>query len=72
MEHWKSSGRCVDLLTSLDQTAIGFFDPLLEGYEDFEEGWQNDVYLTELPTGHVAVAPFGGGTVEDNPPCTGI
>jgi hypothetical protein len=57
--------RWVDLLTSLDQTAIGFFDPLLEGYEDFEEGWQNDVYLTELPTGHVAVAPFDGGAVED-------
>jgi len=57
--------RWVDLLTSLDQTAIGFFDPLLEGYEDFDESWQNDIYLTELPTGHVAVAPFGGCAVED-------
>jgi len=45
--------------------ALALFDPLAEGYEDFNEAWDNDLYLTELPTGQVITAPFGGGAVED-------
>jgi hypothetical protein len=45
--------------------AIAFFDPLAEGFEDFEDAWDNDHYLTELPGGQVAVCPFGGSAVED-------
>lgn len=45
--------------------AIGLFDPLAEGHEDFEDAWANDLFLTELPTGQIITAPFGGGAVED-------
>ena len=45
--------------------ALAFFDPLAEGIEDFDEAWANDLYLTELPTGQVITAAFGGGAVED-------
>jgi len=48
-----------------DGLAIAFFDPLAEGYEDFEDAWDNDFYMTELPTGRVITAPLGGGAVED-------
>ena len=59
--------RWFELLDDLDgiTVAIALFDPLAEGYEDFEDAWDNDIYLTELPTGHVVTAPFGGGAVED-------
>lgn len=45
--------------------ALAFFDPLSEGHEDFDEAWGNDLYLTELPSGQVIAAPFGGRAVED-------
>ncbi len=45
--------------------AMALFDPLAEGFEDFEEAWMSGVYLTELPPGQVVTAPFGGGAVED-------
>jgi hypothetical protein len=57
--------RWFDVLTNLEYVAIGFFDPLLEGYEDFDEAWDNDIYLTELPTGHLEAAVFDGDPVED-------
>jgi len=64
---WEDFDRWFDLVLSLGpgDVAIAFFDPLAEGYEDFEEAWDNDLYLTELPSGQVITAPFGGGAVED-------
>ncbi len=66
-EGWEGFERWFDLLDDFGAltVAIAFFDPLAEGYEDFEDAWSNDIYLTELPTGQVVTAPFGGGAVED-------
>lgn len=66
-EAWDGFDRWFDLaLVFADGAlALAFFDPLAEGVEDFNEAWANDLYLTELPTGQVIVAPFGGGAVED-------
>lgn len=47
------------------EVVLAFFDVLAEGREDFDEGWDNDGYLTELPSGQLVTAPFGGGAVED-------
>ena len=64
---WEDFERWFDLVLSLGpgDVALAFFDPLAEGFEDFEEAWANDLYMTELPTGLVVTAPFGGGAVED-------
>ena len=64
---WEDFERWADFMQSFapGELAIGFFDPLAEGYEDFEDAWDNDFYLFELPSGHVVVCPFGGGAVED-------
>ncbi|PIE63960.1 MAG: hypothetical protein CSA24_03350 [Deltaproteobacteria bacterium] len=66
-EAWEGFERWFELRDDFDgvAVAIAFFDPLAEGHEDFEEAWSNDIYLTELPTGQVVTAPFGGGAVED-------
>ena len=66
-EAWEGFERWFDLLNDFGTltVAIAFFDPLAEGHEDFEEAWNNDIFLTELPTGQVETAPFGGGAVED-------
>ena len=39
-------------------SALAFFDQQSNGFEDFETGWQNNAYLTELPTGHLAILPL--------------
>ncbi|MDJ0766815.1 MAG: hypothetical protein QNJ97_27830 [Myxococcota bacterium] len=44
---------------------LGFFDPLKEGFEDFEDAWSNDHFSFELPPGQVITCPFGGNTFED-------
>ena len=64
---WEGFERWFELLLDFapGSLALAFFDPLAEGYEDFEEAWNNDLYLTELPSGQVVTAPFGGGAVED-------
>ena len=64
---WEDFERWFDLMLSLGpgDVTLAFFDPLAEGYEDFEEAWDNDLYMTELPSGQVVTAPFGGGAVED-------
>ena len=54
---WKGAFEDGDLVLS-------FFDFAPEGFEDFGEGWANDVYLHDLPTGHVAACPFDGEDVE--------
>ena len=53
------------LVSPLRVGHTGTLDPLAEGYEDFEDSWNNEFYITELPTGHVITAPFSGGAVED-------
>lgn len=64
---WEDFERWTDFLSGLapESIAIAFFDPLAEGFEDFEDAWNNEFYITELPEGHVVTAPFGGGAVED-------
>ena len=66
-EAWEGFERWFELLTEFaaGSLALALFDPLAEGHEDFEEAWSNDLYLTELPSGQVITAPFGGGAVED-------
>jgi hypothetical protein len=66
-EAWEAFERWFDLLDDFDglTVAIAFFDPLAEKYEDFEEAWNNDIYLFELPTGQMVTAPFGGDALED-------
>ena len=64
---WEDFERWFELRLSFPpgSLALAFFDPIAEGFEDFEEAWSNDLYLTELPSGQVITAPFGGGAVED-------
>jgi hypothetical protein len=64
---WEGFDRWHEHLNELDDSelVLAFFDPAVEGYEDFEQAWDNDLYLTDLPTGHVVAAEFHGGTVED-------
>lgn len=64
---WEDFERWTKYLPDFDSVgiAIAFFDPLAEGFEDFEDAWNNEFYITELPAGHVMAAPFGGGEVED-------
>jgi hypothetical protein len=59
--------RWTELLRDLDTIVIAFalFDALPEAVEDFEDAWQNDAYLFELPTGHIIRAAFDGKTEED-------
>jgi hypothetical protein len=45
--------------------AMGLFDSLAKGVEDFEEGWANNVFLRKLPTGLMVLAVYGNRTVED-------
>ena len=64
---WEGFERWYELHWELEdaQTVRAFFDPHAEGYEDFEEAWQNDLFLREVPTGHLVAALFHGGEVED-------
>ena len=64
---WEGFERWYDLLRDLDhaQTVLAFFDPHAEGYEDFDEAWDNDLYLHEVPTGYLVAAAFGSSEVED-------
>ena len=64
---WEGFERWIDFKRELGDVGIvlGFFDPLYEGYEDFNEAWDNSSYLFQLPEGRVIVCPFGGGAVDD-------
>jgi len=63
---WEDFERWSELMLAFEDgdLALALFDPLAEGYEDFEDAWDNDLYLTELPSGQVVVCPFGGGADE--------
>lgn len=64
---WEDFERWSELLASLAEAdvVLAFFDVLAEGREDFEEGWDNDLFLVELPPGQTVTATFGAGAVED-------
>ena len=64
---WEDFERWHELVRVFDESAavLAMFDPQGEGYEDFGEAWDNDVFLMELPTGHVVACAFHGGVVED-------
>lgn len=53
-------------LASLDDVLVtrAFFDAATLGYEAFENGWANAVYLQELPPALAVVCPFGGSDAE--------
>ncbi len=63
---WEDFERWSELLLVFEDGDLAFalFDPLAEGYEDFEDAWGNDLYMTELPSGQVVLCPFGGGAGE--------
>lgn len=60
-ERWSELLEDFDLLT----ISIAYFDLVDERQEDFEEGWSNDIYLLELPTGQMETALFDGAEAED-------
>jgi hypothetical protein len=64
---WEDFDRWYALLDSLDDVTVvlAFFDSALKGYEAFESGWANVVYLYELPPAQLVTCAFGGGAVED-------
>ncbi|WNG39354.1 hypothetical protein F0U61_41090 [Archangium violaceum] len=66
-EAWEDFERWHSLRASLDDVPLSraFFDSSSEGHEDFDEGWANAVFLTELPPAQVLPFPFNGGTTED-------
>lgn len=62
---WESFERWHELRRRLDEilTVRAFYG--VRGFEDFEQAWDNDLLLTELPAGRMAVAEFHGGSVDD-------
>ena len=52
-------GRQLPRLARLDLTLNG------KGYEKFDSGWANAVYLYELPPAQLVACAFGAGAVED-------
>ncbi|MCL2726744.1 MAG: hypothetical protein FWD69_20185 [Polyangiaceae bacterium] len=65
-EAWEDFERWFERLASLDDVVVvlAFFDTL-KGYEAFESGWDNAVYLYDLPPAQLATATFDGKDVED-------
>ena len=63
---WEDFERWFDkkLVFEPQDLALAFFEPLGKGYEDLEQGWGNDPFLTELPSSQVVVGSFGSGDVE--------
>jgi hypothetical protein len=64
---WEDFERWHTLLDSLGDVTVvlAFFDSALKGYEAFESGWANVVYLYDLPPAQLVTCAFGGGAVED-------
>ena len=44
--------------------ALAFFDGLVQGNEDFESGWQNDIYASEFSEAVFVAFLFGGSAIE--------
>jgi hypothetical protein len=66
-EAWEDFERWFDLLDSIDDVVVvlAFFDSALKGYEEFESGWANVVYLYELPPAQLVTATFDGLAAEE-------
>ncbi|MCL2726694.1 MAG: hypothetical protein FWD69_19925 [Polyangiaceae bacterium] len=65
-EAWEDFERWFERLASPDDVIVvlAFFDTL-KGYEAFESGWDNVVYLYELPPVQLVSATFDGHDAED-------
>ena len=59
--------RWVELWLAFEDVPVvrAFFDPAPEGLEDFEEAWENDLYLFQLPPAQQIAASFGPDDIED-------
>ena len=57
----------MSLLDSIDDVVVvlAFFDSALKGYEEFESGWANVVYLYDLPPAQLVTATFDGLAAEE-------
>jgi hypothetical protein len=64
---WEDFERWHTLCDAFDDVTVvlAFFDNALKGYEAFESGWANVVYLYELPPAQLVTCAFAGGAVED-------
>jgi hypothetical protein len=51
--------------TAGGDVVFAVFAPLQTGFEAFERGWANDVFLTHFPDGNSVVCGFGQGPTED-------
>jgi len=58
--------RWVPALASLADVsvALAFFDGLVRGNEDFERGWQNDIYASEFSEAVFVAFLFGSSAIE--------
>ncbi|MCL2726439.1 MAG: hypothetical protein FWD69_18625 [Polyangiaceae bacterium] len=65
-EAWEDFECWFERLAFLDDVVVvlAFFDTL-KGYEAFESGWDNAVYLYELPPAQLVAATFDGKDAED-------
>ncbi|MBK7078488.1 MAG: hypothetical protein IPH44_40110 [Myxococcales bacterium] len=66
-EAWEDFERWFALLASLDDVTVvlAFFDSALKGYEEFDSGWANAVYLYDLPPAQLVTASFDGLAAEE-------
>ena len=66
-EAWEDFERWFDLLDAIDDVVVvlAFFDSALKGYEEFESGWANVVYLYDLPPAQLVTATFDGLAAEE-------
>lgn len=66
-EAWEDFERWHVHLAALDDVPVvlAFFDEKAHGYEAFHTGWENAVYLVELPPGQLITCAFVGADAED-------
>ena len=64
---WEDFESWIPLWRTLEAVSVvlAFFDAAPEGLEDFEETWENDLYLLEMPPAQLAAAALGPSDVED-------
>lgn len=64
---WEGFEDWFDRVTSLEDLTVvrAFFDVAPEGFEDFNENWENDLYFLDLPPAQQVAASFGPNDVED-------
>lgn len=62
---WEDFERWFELWRRLEDVTVerAFFDD--DGFDDFERGWGNDVFLTEFPPARLEQASFGPAAAED-------